>query len=263
VPLVRLTASISAILILSACASLPGIGSQKSAKIDDAVNEDVAQQVVALEVEVAWLKSENARLSNQVLGFKRDNDQLSAQAPVIEVVPNDAQDDAQNTAQALSQTPGQGPVILQPPANNGIVVAETAAPELRGSDVPIDDSPRLVQPTFASTETVFENEAIEGEIETASVLHGVHLASYRKLTEAREGWQQLQRENPEELGLLEPRIETVSLPEKGDFLRLIGGGFSSREKADELCQNLNQKGLFCTVSGFGGERMALENARPG
>jgi hypothetical protein len=89
---------------------------------------------------------------------------------------------------------------------------------------------------------------------------GVHLASYRHREQAQEGWRQLQRENPDELGLLEPRIIAVTIPEKGDFLRLIGGGFSSQEKAAALCTNLKQKGVFCTVSGFEGDRLALGGA---
>ena len=115
--------------------------------------------------------------------------------------------------------------------------------------VPVAEAPRLVQPTFASTDDVFENEAID-DIQTASVLFGVHLASYRKVEEAREGWRILQRENPDELGLLEPRIETVNLAEKGVFMRLIGGGFASQEKANELCAQLKLKGLYCSVAGF-------------
>lgn len=254
-PLVRLAASIAAVLTMSACASLTGGGSSKSAQGSETESAEIAQKAAALEVEVARLKAENARLANQLLDLERSQDEQVAEAPVIEVRPEEDR--------IASAAPSELPVIPQPPVNNEIVVAETGAPELRESDVPIDDSPRLVQPTFASTEPVFENEAGDGEIETASVLHGVHLASYRKMAEAREGWRKLQRENPEELGLLEPRIETVSLPEKGEFLRLIGGGFSSEDKAFALCQSLKDKGLFCTVSGFSGERLALENGSSG
>ncbi len=67
----------------------------------------------------------------------------------------------------------------------------------------------------------------------------------------------LQRENPDELGLLEPRIEQITVPERGKFLRLIGGGFSSEEKAAALCASLKQKGLFCSVTGFNGDRLPL------
>ena len=107
---------------------------------------------------------------------------------------------------------------------------------------------------------MFENEA-EGDIKTQSVLFGVHLASYRKMDEARAGWRQLQRENPEELGLLEPRVEEISVEGKGQFLRLIGGGFASRDKAEALCGQIKAKGLFCTVESFEGERLSLAETK--
>jgi hypothetical protein len=81
------------------------------------------------------------------------------------------------------------------------------------------------------------------------------------MEEARSGWRQLQRENPDELGLLEPRVEGVSVAGKGDFLRLVGGGFASRDKAESLCGQLKEKGLFCSVTSFEGERLSLAETK--
>jgi hypothetical protein len=117
-----------------------------------------------------------------------------------------------------------------------------------------------VQPTFSSSEQTFENEA-HGDIKLSSVLWGVHLASYRRAEEAGAGWRKLQRDFPDELGLLEPRIEKVTIDGKGEFLRLVGGGFSSREKARALCATLAAKGVFCRVASFGGDRLSLADFR--
>jgi len=130
-------------------------------------------------------------------------------------------------------------------------------PKVESAEVPVQSSPRLVQPTFASTDAVFESEAGSDDIKTASVLFGVHLASYRRIESAREGWRKLQRENPDELGLLEPRIEAVNIAKKGVFLRLIGGGFSSEEKAAALCASLEPKSVYCAVTDFAGEKLSL------
>ena len=152
-----------------------------------------------------------------------------------------------------------------PPPNAPLVKPEAvvAAPEagraLAGSPAPVDSSPRLVQPSFASLEeTVFENEAA-GDIQMSSVMYGAHLASYRHEAEARTGWRKLQRENPDELGLLEPRVEKVSLDDRGDFMRLIGGGFTTQDKAAALCVRLKARGVYCAVSGFTGQRLSLSN----
>ncbi|HXI86559.1 MAG TPA: SPOR domain-containing protein, partial [Parvularculaceae bacterium] len=126
---------------------------------------------------------------------------------------------------------------------------------------PVDSAPRLVQPSFASdTDTVFENEAPDNVgIKTTSVLYGVHLASYRRIADAEAGWRKLQRENPDELGLLEPRIEWITIDGRGEFVRLIGGGFSSRDKAEQLCLRLRAKKVYCAVRDFDGQRLSMND----
>ncbi|HNS86136.1 MAG TPA: SPOR domain-containing protein, partial [Parvularculaceae bacterium] len=56
---------------------------------------------------------------------------------------------------------------------------------------------------------------------------------------------------------LEPRIEKVEVEGKGEYLRLVGGGFSSREKAKALCDTLASIGVFCRVATFGGDRLSM------
>ena len=250
---VKVLCFLAIVLTSSACSTLTGRDSRNVALPTDI--EAIQARAGVLEVEVARLKSENARLTNQVLGLQRENETL--------VVQNDALDETDEPGFLREgQAPPSTVIASAGPQPQENAVVDTAnAPELEGSDVPVEEAPRLVQPSFASTESVFENEADGDEIETASILFGVHLASYRNVPEAREGWQKLQRENPDELGLLEPRLETVTLAEKGVFLRLIGGGFSSEDKAAALCASLKEKNLFCTVSGFRGQRLSLAQAQ--
>ncbi len=243
---------LGALLVLglsSACASFPG-GGDKAAPQAVEETEAAKTQLASLEAEVARLKSQNARLANDLLAMKRERDQL-------------ALDDAAEAEQLAENTLPPKPEYIgdDPAPKPNAVVDEAARPALAKTDVPVERSPRLVQPTFASNETVFENEAEGGDIHTESVLFGVHLASYRHMEEARSGWRQLQRENPDELGLLEPRVEGVSVSGKGDFLRLVGGGFASRDKAEALCGQLKEKGLFCSVTSFEGERLSLAETK--
>lgn len=229
---------------LSACASFPGGKSSSNAAHADAMKA-ARGRVAALEAEVTTLKSENDKLEKQFLAAQSERDRLTAQFKAA-----DSDDIKVAVPEAREIT------IPSPQLRNQAVVDDANAPALAQTDLVFEESPRLVQPAFASNEMVFENEA-EGEIQTSSVLFGVHLASYRLSDEAREGWRKLQRENPDELGLLEPRTEPVTIPDKGLFLRLIGGGFSSNEKAQALCANLKQKGLFCSVVSFQGQRLSL------
>lgn len=244
--LIKRALSCLLLVSLSACASLP-MGSKQAGGADDPDALIVAEtKLASLEVEVARLKSENARLASKLLEAQRD----------AETVAQNPSADDELTKTALLPP---APVIRVPEstAPENPVVDDAQAPTLRSADVPVETSPRLVQPTFASTDAVFEDESAGRDIETSSVLFGVHLASYRQEMEAREGWRKLQRDNPDQLGLLEPRIDKVELPEKGVFLRLIGGGFSSNDRAQALCEQLKDKGLFCSVVSFGGEKLAM------
>lgn len=245
-PSAKIISAFSALLMLSACASFPGGGRSSIEAKDEELNA-VHARVAALETEVAQLKEENAELAKKAQAAQRERDQLAAE------VESDEQADAIELAES---PPSLTVTARNPQPRAGAVVDEAKARALAQAGVPIETAPRLVQPTFASNEMVFENEA-DGEIQTTSILFGVHLASYRHAEEAREGWRKLQRENPDELGLLEPRIETIAIPDKGEFLRLIGGGFSSNEKAQALCANLKQKGHFCSVVSFQGQRLSL------
>ncbi len=240
----RTVGVIAAFSLLSACASFPG-GDDGAPELSETEAAAEAMKVATLEAEVARLKSQNARLANEVLALQRERDRVASVDP--------AQADEADDHTEPSLPPAPEAVDREQP---NAVVDDAASPALAQTDVPVQTSPRLVQPAFASNETVFENEA-DGEIKTESVLYGVHLASYRKMEEARAGWRQLQRQNPDELGLLEPRVEDVTVKDKGKFLRLIGGGFSAKDKAEALCSQLKAKGMFCSVAGFEGERLSL------
>lgn len=242
----------------TACSTL-GLDRNSTAKADAAVVTDTLKRDNAsLRAEVVGLKSENARLQREMADLARETKKV-AQASKVPVLKSVANSDSVATKPAPPAT-----IESRPSANvpvKTVVEAANAGSSLPNAPVPVDDAPRLVQPSFTSSEQpVFENEAEGGEIRLSSVLWGVHLASYRKADEAKVGWQKLQRENPDQLGLLEPRIERVDVPNKGEFLRLIGGGFSSEEKARVLCSDLQQKGLFCSVASFGGERLSSGDA---
>ncbi len=234
-------------LLLSGCSTLTDRWGGANGDVDGMV-QAAELRTAELEVVVAQLKSDKELLASQLEELQRENEALAANEEQSAV--EDAAKLAEATALANSE------LKLRDGAVSGSAVVEAAdGSAIANGSAPVAPAPRLVQPTFASTDAVFENEA-SGDIETASVLFGVHLASYRRVREARDGWRKLQRQNPDELGLLEPRIERVRLKDKGVFLRLIGGGFSSQEKAAALCASLQQKGLFCSVSGFNGKRLS-------
>jgi hypothetical protein len=238
-------------LLAQSCATI--FGSDKADLVaSQAVELDaVKAERAGLQSEVEKLRAENARLEAQLAEASKKAARVAAAGAQPESPPAPKPADqkvaAADAAEKAPSTAPAAPVVAPPNAD----VSLPAAP------VPVDQQPRLVQPRFAATEQIFENEAANPEIKMTSVLWGVHLASYRKMEEASAGWAKLQRDNPDELGLLEPRIERVAIDGKGAYLRLVGGGFSSREKAEALCEELAMKGVFCRVASFGGERLSM------
>ncbi|MEO1251639.1 MAG: SPOR domain-containing protein [Pseudomonadota bacterium] len=226
----------------SACSTFSGDSASEPSLADPYADA----KTVELQSKVARLQTENARLASRVLELQRENEKLRSS------------DEEEIAGAPLSEEPMETAVALREPAAlSNPVIDNPDAPEVARTDVPIEPAPRLTQPTFAATDAVFENEAESDALAEVGELFGVHLASYRQMREASEGWRKLQRDNPDELGLLEPRIQTVAIDGRGEFLRLIGGGFSSREKADALCKSLSSRGLYCAVSPFGGERLSV------
>lgn len=76
----------------------------------------------------------------------------------------------------------------------------------------------------------------------------VHLASYKRRTNASRGWEVLAREHPQ-LQAYEPTIiETDLGPAKGLYYRLLAGGIPSTGRARDLCKALKNQGhSWCQI----------------
>lgn len=83
-----------------------------------------------------------------------------------------------------------------------------------------------------------------------SLMHAVHLTSYRRLEHAQLGWQQLRAQLPA-LAETHARLETVEL-EQGQFMRLKAGPLDNREAAVSLCAQAEAVGLWCQPTHFTG-----------
>ncbi len=248
----RRAGALSLFLLVQSCATIFGSG-KADLVASQAIELDAAKaDRASLQAEVVELKAENTRLEAQLASASKKAARVAAAdaAADLPAAPQPADARLADSGTAIAEKASTAPT-------DPVVAAPNADAALPAAPVPVDEAPRLVQPRFASTDEMFENEAANPEIKMTSVLWGVHLASYRRMEEASAGWAKLQRDNPDELGLLEPRIERVAIEGKGAYLRLVGGGFSSREKAKALCDELAMKGVFCRIANFGGERLSM------
>lgn len=84
-----------------------------------------------------------------------------------------------------------------------------------------------------------------------SLMHAVHLASYRREDMARRGWTEL-RAAHSMLADLDARLELAHIPDQGDFLRLKAGPLDSADGARALCRELEAAGRYCRAVDFTG-----------
>ncbi|MEM9169047.1 MAG: hypothetical protein AAGC56_05290 [Pseudomonadota bacterium] len=249
-------------LASGACSSL-GLGDKEPADAKTREIDWSAASNAELREENAALKSEVAALQQRLAALEADG---AAAVAALDVPEEPATEPGVDEAAADSLTipviePAVAPARPPAPKDDAVVAAAQADQALADAPAPAGGSPRLLQPSFADDRPVFDNEAPAEAGGQAARLFGVHLASYKIVDEAREGWRTLQRENPEELGLLEPRIERIRVEGRGEFLRLVGGGFASEATASALCARLNAKGVYCATASFNGERLTFNKAR--
>lgn len=231
-------ASLLASLLLPGCATL---GDGKHAKL--------AEERAGL---LAQSEAKTTQLEAKLAEAQRDNVRLSKRIADLESSIKTAQTQAANAAKNAEMASAESAVRAA--AADQKAVAATGRPVATS---PVQAAPRLVQPSFANQEkTIFENEAKGGDIRLTSVLYGVHLASYRRGADASSGWRTLQSQYPNELSLLEPRLAPVTVEGRGEFIRLIAGGFSSQQTAAALCETLSKRGRFCEVTSFDGEKLS-------
>lgn len=89
-----------------------------------------------------------------------------------------------------------------------------------------------------------------------SLWHGIHLASYRIAANAVAGWDELQARFPAVLAGREARIEAVTIPDRGDYLRLQAGPYDTLAAARAACRVIEQAGEYCMPVDFSGRPLA-------
>jgi len=131
------------------------------------------------------------------------------------------------------------------PVNRGtrttpIVDLTGAAP---GAIRPGQASPRGTAAGISGTTTAAASASAPGRFL-------VHLASYRAQETAEAGWQTLVRTYKPLLDTLRPVTAKISVPGKGEFVRLLAAAFNESGQANRLCQQIKQRGHdFCQVVG--------------
>jgi len=117
---------------------------------------------------------------------------------------------------------------------------------------PAGGAPRPTTPARAAAPASAASAAPAAPTATPGGRYGAHLGSYRTVDEAKNGFATLAKANPEQLGSLGYQTAEFDPGDgRGVFIRLIGGPFDERGKAQSLCAALQPKRIFCRVVNLG------------
>jgi TPR repeat protein len=129
-------------------------------------------------------------------------------------------------AEALQRLYADGSLALSTPSQRPV----TAAPVMEQLPAP----QAVSQPT---TESVPPRPSSESYL--------VHLASYREVDEADDGWGDLVTQHGDLVEGLEVSINRVDVPDEGTFYRLQAGELADITAANALCDQLGARGAYC------------------
>lgn len=149
---------------------------------------------------------------------------------------------AESGSDAPADPSGDSPLVLRPlvsspdrPANAEPGV--TAGPPTANAEDPVTQ--RFSGVTGAPT------DAAAAAATPADSGPYVHLASYREMDNARAGWMALSTRYAVLMREMYPHYEQVTIPGKGQFIRLKAGPVQIPGGAPRLCDQLRGAGQFC------------------
>ena len=81
----------------------------------------------------------------------------------------------------------------------------------------------------------------------------VHLASFKKRSNAERKWQTLRQAHRDLLNNLSSLIETIDIKGKGRFHRVYAGPMVDMATARKLCKSLKSREVYCRAVGSGAQ----------
>tara|TARA_R110000868_G_scaffold93789_4_gene259308 strand:- start:1828 stop:2436 length:609 start_codon:yes stop_codon:yes gene_type:complete len=134
------------------------------------------------------------------------------------------------------------------------------APQLRALALALAGPPPQAAQTVPGRQPM--SGAPEAMLTAPSLWHGIHLASYRTMANSVAGWAELQARFPGLLADREARIEAVTIPERGEFLRLQAGPYDTLAAARAACAVMTGAGEYCLPVDFSGRPLADAGPAP-
>lgn len=148
-------------------------------------------------------------------------------------------------AEALSSAAGSNDPVL------GTVVPEMTALEAALSRPPAPMAGPEMDSGESAAAALVPAPDLSSATPVMSLMHAIHLASYREARHVAEGWHALQGQHPELSGL-QARYVEVDLGGQGVYLRLLAGPFDTEADATQACLAVRARQDWCAVTPFDG-----------
>jgi len=211
-----------------------GEARQLGLRLEDALRralvseEEYSAERQALAATVAGLPGAQERPAGE--GLPPPAEVVMGRAPTVDPA---AQAETAGDMEGAAAATGDGPQPLLPPATQQPGV--TAGPTTANADDPATQ--RFSGVTEASNDGAGAASAAGRQY--------VHLASYRAMDTARAGWDALNRRYAGLMRGMQPIYDPVTIPGKGDFIRLKAGPVQIPGGPARLCDQLRSAGQFC------------------
>jgi hypothetical protein len=159
-------------------------------------------------------------------------------------------------ARLEKQSPAMMPAAASPPPTAS--ASTPRAPARLSPQHPATQKQEPMQQAAAASESKPAGEAKPmAESKPAAAMgggerYGVHLASYRSVAVAQQGWEKLTHSYPDLLGHAEHRTTEFDPGDgRGVFIRLLAGPYTDKADAAQLCRELQAKQVYCHVVSLG------------
>lgn len=150
---------------------------------------------------------------------------------------------------AEAYQPGGGLDSLDPSFATGDRLSKSASSQTSVPGPSSIPSARPPQPQPPRPQTTYMPNAAAPSVSGG---FAIHLASYRETGAARKGWDVYTSRYGDLLAQLNPVGANVSIPNKGNFVRLLAGPFPNQQAAQSVCAALSARQEYCRVDKFQG-----------
>lgn len=189
----------------------------------------------------------------RLVAIEDDLDELVAQLFTV-ITGQGGQAPAQQQATNTAPATGARPAATPAPAAGGAPISllpGQAAPR-QPAAAPTPTAPAPAATTRPATQTAAATPATVPAPVAQTGAFALHLASYRKVETARDGWAELARELPTPLNGLRPGTAVFDKEREGRYYRLMAGPIASRGDAEARCRVIQQAGDYCAVMPYAG-----------